>query len=79
MMAKNKDNETSFEQDLERLDEIVKRLEEGDLPLEEAVSLFKEGTALSRKCSKKLDEAEARIEMIVEDGEKLDKKELKAE
>ena len=78
-MAKSKSKETSFEEDLERLDEIVKRLEDGDLPLDEAVRLFKEGTALSKRCSKKLDEAEARIEMIVEDGKKLEKKEFKAE
>jgi len=78
-MAKIDRKDTSFEEDLERLDEIVKRLEDGDMPLDEAVELFKEGTALSKRCSAKLDEAEARIEIIAEDGKNMEKKEFKAE
>ena len=48
----------TFEQSLQRLDEIVRRMEKGDVPLEEALSLFEEGTKLVGSCSRLLDEAE---------------------
>lgn len=51
----------TFEQSLKRLDEIVSKMERGDVPLEEALSLFEEGTALVKSCSKLLDEAELKI------------------
>jgi exodeoxyribonuclease VII small subunit len=80
-MAKKKKDEKagSFEKDLSRLDDIVKALEEGDLPLDEAVALYKEGTTLAKRCAKKLDEAEARIEKIVEEDGKIEKKEYEGE
>ena len=51
----------SFEDALGRLDEIVRHLEKGDLPLSESLSLFEEGTALLTTCSKMLDEAEQKV------------------
>lgn len=51
----------TFEQSLSRLDEIVKALEKGDRPLEEALGLFEEGTGLIKSCGKVLDEAEQKI------------------
>lgn len=51
----------SFEQALGRLDEIVRHLEKGDLPLSESLSLFEEGTKLLGSCSKMLDEAEQKV------------------
>lgn len=51
----------TFEQSLQRLDEIVKSLEKGERPLEEALALFEEGTGLVRSCGKTLDEAEQKI------------------
>jgi exodeoxyribonuclease VII small subunit len=54
----------SFEQNLDRLEGIVKRLEESELPLEEALKLFEEGTALSSGCRKQLEEAEHRVEIL---------------
>ena len=51
----------TFEASLKRLDEIVSRMERGDVPLEEALSLFEEGTALVKSCTKLLDEAELKI------------------
>lgn len=51
----------SFEQSLARLDEIVKRLENGDLPLDESMKAFEEGTALISMCTKMLDEAEQKV------------------
>ena len=57
MAAKKK----SFEESLARLDEIVRHLEKGDLPLSESLALFEEGTALMTECSKMLDEAEQKV------------------
>jgi len=62
--------ETTFEQALERLEAIVDRLEQGDLPLEEALAVFEEGVVLTRRCAGELDTAERRIEELVRDGEK---------
>lgn len=56
-----KKNELSFEQSLSRLDEIVKHLEKGDLPLNDSLALYEEGTGLIRACSKMLDEAEQKV------------------
>jgi len=60
----------SFEEALEKLESIVSRLEEGDLPLEEALASFEQGVALSRRCASQLDEAERRIEVLSREGER---------
>lgn len=57
----------SFEQALDQLESTVSRLEEGEMPLEEALDLFEQGVALSKRCGKTLDEAERRIEILVAD------------
>ena len=59
-------DEAGFEQQLGRLEEIVERMEQGDLPLEEAMGLFEEGVKLGQACQKRLDEAERRITMLIE-------------
>lgn len=51
----------SFEQSLARLEEIVRHLEKGDLPLTDSLALFEEGTALIAGCSAMLDEAEQKV------------------
>ena len=51
----------NFEQSLSRLDEIVRHLEKGDLPLSDSLALFEEGTGLIASCSKQLDEAEQKV------------------
>ena len=56
-----KEQSMTFEASLKRLDEIVSRMERGDVPLEEALSLFEEGTSLVKSCTKLLDEAELKI------------------
>jgi exodeoxyribonuclease VII small subunit len=61
--------ETSFESGLERLEAIVDRLEQGELPLEEALAAFEEGVALTRRCAGQLEVAERRIEELVKDGD----------
>jgi exodeoxyribonuclease VII small subunit len=59
-MKKQQDFESAFM----RLEEIVKTMESGDLPLASALDLFEEGVKLSRFCHTKLDEAERKVEML---------------
>ncbi len=51
----------TFEQAMERLEEITALLERGDAPLEDALALFEEGTGLMKKCSAMLDKAEQKV------------------
>jgi exodeoxyribonuclease VII small subunit len=57
--------EMSFEEALRALEEVVRRLESGDVPLEESIGLYERGEALRRHCQARLDAAQARIEKIV--------------
>ncbi|MDT8317807.1 MAG: exodeoxyribonuclease VII small subunit [bacterium] len=57
----------SFEKDLKRLEDIVTKMEEGDVPLDESMKLFEEGVKLSRLCSERLDKAEKKVEIITAD------------
>lgn len=54
----------SFEQSMQRLDEIVRQLEKGEAPLDESLALFEEGTALIAACGKMLDGAEQKVVML---------------
>ena len=63
-MGNNKD--VSFEKALARLEELVSKLEEGNLPLEESLELFAEGIELTKKCSQRLEEAEKHISILLE-------------
>lgn len=56
-----------FEDALNKLEKIVSKLEEGDIPLEESLKLFEEGIRLSRFCNQKLDEAEKKVEILLKD------------
>jgi exodeoxyribonuclease VII small subunit len=58
----------TFEAALQKLEEIVQRLEKGELGLEESLKLYEEGIRLSRLCHAKLEEAEGRIEVLLKDG-----------
>ncbi|MCJ7663700.1 MAG: exodeoxyribonuclease VII small subunit [Desulfobacterales bacterium] len=57
----------AFEEALRELEEIVNRLEQGEIPLEEALQLFEQGVKLSRSCHTKLDEAQKRVEILLKD------------
>jgi len=59
----------SFEMALSRLEEIVDRLEQGDLELEAALSAFERGVALSRRCAEQLAQADRRIEVLMRESE----------
>ena len=58
-----------FEAAIAELEAIVKKLEEGDLPLEQSLSLYERGVHLSRFCHARLEDAERRIEILDERGE----------
>ena len=61
MNQKNQDFETS----MQRLEQIVRSMERGDVPLEESLKLFQEGTELVRSCGKLLDEAQLQVKKIM--------------
>ena len=60
----NKKNAT-FEESMARLEQIVRSLEQGNVPLEESLKLFQEGTELVRSCGKLLDDANLQIEKVM--------------
>ena len=60
----NQQNKT-FEENMRRLEQIVRAMERGDVALEESLNLFKEGTELVRSCGKLLDEAELQVKKIM--------------
>ncbi len=67
--------EVKFEQALKKLENIVQDLERGDLSLDEAVKKYEEGMKLAKICTKKLEEAERKVEILVKsEGEKKEKK-----
>lgn len=71
-MAEKK-NELSFEESLEKLEVIVKKLESGEVPLDEAIDNFNEAMKLAKACDEKLKKAEEAITKLVKDnGEVVD-------
>lgn len=64
--------EKTFEESLNALEEIVQRLERGDVPLEEALAAFQEGMALSKQCQDTLEKAEKTLtKMMTENNEEI--------
>jgi exodeoxyribonuclease VII small subunit len=61
----------SFEEQLAALETVVERLERGELTLDESVRLFEDGVRLSNACKKYLEDAEGRIQVLVEDGSRV--------
>jgi len=70
-LTKNKDNrkmeEMTYEEAVKKLEEIVSRLENAEIPLEESLSSFQEGIALSRYCREKLAEIEYKVEYLLKE------------
>jgi exodeoxyribonuclease VII small subunit len=56
-----------FEELIKRLEKIVGRLESGELPLEDSLTLFEEGINIFKLCTKRLEEAQARVQRLVKD------------
>ena len=73
-MAKEK-----FEDALEKLENIVRDMERGDMPLDSALKSFEEGIRLIRFCSAKLDETQRRVEQLLEKENSLQKKKFQDE
>ncbi len=69
-IAKN-DKKEGFEKSLQRLETIVNEMEAGSLSLEEMIERFEEGQALVKFCSKKLNEVERKIEVLVRKGDDI--------
>ena len=67
-MAKAK-KEPGFEESLQRLEEIVERLEDDDLELEQSLALFEEGVKLASACNQRLDEAEKKVALLLKNNE----------
>ncbi|MDF2989033.1 MAG: exodeoxyribonuclease small subunit [Eubacterium sp.] len=63
------DEEKSFEEAIFQLEQIVSKLEKGDISLEESIINFQQGIELSRYCAAKLDEAEKKISVLLQDEE----------
>lgn len=61
----------NFEQSLTRLEQLVREMEGGQLSLEKMMSHFEEGMTLVKSCGDKLNEVEAKIELLVKKGDKL--------
>ena len=71
-MKVNEEKETvTFEDAMEQLETIIERLEEGDVPLEEAITIYKNGMELSKLCHDKLKNVEEQLtQILTDDGEK---------
>ena len=68
-MKEGQEQQRSFEASLEALEQIVRQLESGDLPLEQSLELFEQGVRLSRECQDRLSQAERRIEVLLRDNQ----------
>jgi len=70
-MADEDKHPASFEAGLDELEQVVKQLESGELPLEQALALFERGVTLSDSCRTQLEEAETRVEVLLKKGDKV--------
>ncbi|MEA1065820.1 exodeoxyribonuclease VII small subunit [Apirhabdus apintestini] len=68
-MPKKNESQVSFESALTELEQIVSRLENGDLPLEEALNEFERGVQLARQGQTRLQQAEQRVQILLNDSE----------
>jgi exodeoxyribonuclease VII small subunit len=68
-MSNGQEQGRTFEASLEALEQIVRQLEDGDLPLEKSLELFEQGIRLSRECQERLSQAERRIEILLRDNQ----------
>ena len=71
-MAKEK----TFEEQIGELEEIVRKLENGDVSLDESLSLFEQGIKLTKGCQKMLDTAEKKVKVLMSDGGEMTEKDF---
>jgi len=75
----SKDKELTFEEAMEQLEHIVELLEEGDVPLEEAITIYKKGMDLSKICHGKLQTAQEQLVQILDENGELKPFQVKEE
>ncbi|AXF78633.1 exodeoxyribonuclease VII small subunit [Erwinia tracheiphila] len=73
-MPKKAESPASFESSLQQLEQIVSRLESGDLPLEDALNEFERGVQLAREGQQKLQQAEQRVQILLNDDKNAEMK-----
>ena len=64
-------NQSNFDQSIKKLEEIIEKMENGELPLEQSIKLFEEGIELSKKCQIALKAAEGKIEKLMKESNSL--------
>ena len=69
----------SFEEQIEKLEQIVKELEKGELNLEDSVSKFEEGIKIYKECNKELENAEKKITILINQNGEISEEEFKTE
>ena len=67
-----KKDKVNFESSLKKLEEIVSKLEDGDISLEDSVKSFEEGIGLVKECQKQLSDAELKVKKLLESGDTVD-------
>lgn len=72
-------NEISFEEAMEKLEDIVNKLEEGDVPLEKAIMYYQEGMKFSKMCSDKLNNVQEKMTQIMNEQGELEPFEIQEE
>lgn len=68
----SKERQLTFEEAMEQLEQIVEKLEEGDVPLEKAIEFYQEGMKLSKTCHDKLKKVEKQMDKIVKENGELE-------
>jgi len=74
-----KNDSVNFEKSLRELEELVEKMEEGDLSLEESMKYFERGITLTRACQKALSEAEQKVQILLEKNGKADLQDFEPE
>lgn len=74
-----KNNDVSFEEALKKLEEIVSKLEEDEVPLEKSIDLYQEGMKLSKVCDEILTNAQEKMTQILNDENEIETFELQGE
>ncbi|WP_284140356.1 MULTISPECIES: exodeoxyribonuclease VII small subunit [unclassified Virgibacillus] len=74
-----KNEELSFEEAMEQLEEIVDKLEQGDVPLEKAITYYQEGMELSKVCNEKLSKVQQKMVNIINEHGEIEQFDLQGE
>lgn len=78
-MSTKKEEEKNFEELMVKLEEITTKLEGESLSLDESVSLFEEGMKISKECNSKLENAEKKITMLINEADGIKEEDFEAE